>query len=281
MNSLVYNIIIFEECETFSIFYSLEVVILIYLVNSQSTATNKSIFDSVSACTSGHPPLSLNTCWTLLNHPLGISRARKEEAKLVTTVAEKVGKQHMEEIGRERVETGLIRLRQMLDQVGAAKAKSVRPNAKKKKKKGTGETWIPAEGTVNKALSKTPQKRLVNEQIIWTDSQLTAHDASLAANRNLEEYTLQVRGILQQFCTTDPFYTKNQQMDLKWKKLYSPGYNLLFDIISIPSEVFFISINEVVDACGIPSRVLLLKKISQLLFVARTNNLRCCALKKR
>ncbi len=41
-------------------------------------------------------------------------------------------------------------------------------------------------------------------------------------------------------------------MDLKSKNLYSPGYKLLFDIIAIPNEAFFIPIDEFVDACGIP-----------------------------
>ncbi len=50
---------------------------------------------------------------------------------------------------------------------------------------------------------------------------------------------------------------KNQQMDLKSKKLYSPGYNLRFDITAIPIETFFISIDEFVDACGIPLQFLL------------------------
>ncbi len=34
------------------------------------------------------------------------------------------------------------------------------------------------------------------------------------------------------------------------KKLYSPGYNLLVDIITILSEVFFIPVDEFIDACG-------------------------------
>ncbi len=41
-------------------------------------------------------------------------------------------------------------------------------------------------------------------------------------------------------------WTSNQ------KKHYSPGYKLLCDIITISSEAFFISINEFVDAYGIP-----------------------------
>ncbi len=45
-------------------------------------------------------------------------------------------------------------------------------------------------------------------------------------------------------------------MDLKPKTLYSSGYDLLFDIIAIPSEAFFVSINEFADACGIPHQVL-------------------------
>ncbi len=42
----------------------------------------------------------------------------------------------------------------------------------------------------------------------------------------------------------------------KWtsnkKKTYSPDYNLLFDIIIIPSETIFVSIDEFVDTCGMP-----------------------------
>ncbi len=63
--------------------------------------------------------------------------------------------------------------------------------------------------------------------------------------------------VLQKFCVADLFSTKNQQMDFKPKNLYSLGYNILFDIIAIPSEAFFISIAGFVDACGIPCRVLL------------------------
>ncbi len=48
-----------------------------------------------------------------------------------------------------------------------------------------------------------------------------------------------IRGVPQKFCVADPFYTKNQQMYLALKKLNSPGYNLLFEIITIPSEEFF------------------------------------------
>ncbi len=42
---------------------------------------------------------------------------------------------------------------------------------------------------------------------------------------------------LQKFCTADLVSTKNQQMDLKPKKFYSP-YNLLFNITAILSEAF-------------------------------------------
>ncbi len=44
-------------------------------------------------------------------------------------------------------------------------------------------------------------------------------------------------------------------MELKAKQLHSPGYSLLFDIIAIPNEAFFISIDEFVDLCGIPCQV--------------------------
>ncbi len=50
---------------------------------------------------------------------------------------------------------------------------------------------------------------------------------------------------------------KNQQMDLKPKKIYFLGYNLLFDIIGILGEAFFISIDEFVDDCSIPHWLLL------------------------
>ncbi len=54
------------------------------------------------------------------------------------------------------------------------------------------------------------------------------------------------------------FSAKNQQIDLKRKKpLYSPCYNPLFYIITIPSEAFFISIDEFVDTCSVPCRVFL------------------------
>ncbi len=67
-----------------------------------------------------------------------------------------------------------------------------------------------------------------------------------------------IQGILQKFCITDPFSTKNRQIDLdvRSKNFFSPGYNLLFDIISIPNEVFFLLIDEFVDACNILSHVL-------------------------
>ncbi len=61
----------------------------------------------------------------------------------------------------------------------------------------------------------------------------------------------------QEFCIADPFFTKNQQMDLKPKRLYSPDYNLLFDIIAISGEAFFVLIYEFIDACGIQCQVLL------------------------
>ncbi len=54
----------------------------------------------------------------------------------------------------------------------------------------------------------------------------------------------------------DPFSTKNQQMDLKPKRLYSPRHNLLVGIITVSGEAFFISADEFVDARGIPYRVL-------------------------
>ncbi len=44
-------------------------------------------------------------------------------------------------------------------------------------------------------------------------------------------------------------------------KNYSPGYDLLFDIITIPSEAFFVSINEFVDAHSIPRHILLFNSL--------------------
>ncbi len=46
-------------------------------------------------------------------------------------------------------------------------------------------------------------------------------------------------------------------MDFKPKKLYSQGYNQLFDISALHSETFFVLIDEFVVACGIPCQVLL------------------------
>ncbi len=46
-------------------------------------------------------------------------------------------------------------------------------------------------------------------------------------------------------------------MDHKLKKLYSPGYNLLFDIIAILKWGILISVDQFVDACGISHWVLL------------------------
>ncbi len=64
-------------------------------------------------------------------------------------------------------------------------------------------------------------------------------------------------GILQKFCVADEFSAENQQINLKPKKLYSAGYtsNLLFDIIAIHKEAFFILIDEFVDACALHTSV--------------------------
>ncbi len=54
---------------------------------------------------------------------------------------------------------------------------------------------------------------------------------------------IKLRGVLQKFCVAEPFFAKNQQMNLKpktKKKLYSRGYNLLLNIITIPSDTFFV-----------------------------------------
>ncbi len=73
--------------------------------------------------------------------------------------------------------------------------------------------------------------------------------ASLYKPKNL------LRVVLQKFCITDPFFTKNQEMNLKPKNLYSPDYNLLFNITTIPSKAFVVFIDEFVG--GIPHQVLL------------------------
>ncbi len=46
-------------------------------------------------------------------------------------------------------------------------------------------------------------------------------------------------------------------MNLRPKKFYSSGYKLIFNIIALHRETFFVFIDEFVDACGIPHRVLL------------------------
>ncbi len=40
------------------------------------------------------------------------------------------------------------------------------------------------------------------------------------------------------------------------KKLFSPGYNLLFDIITVPSKAVSVSSDEFIDAYGIPQQIL-------------------------
>ncbi len=67
-----------------------------------------------------------------------------------------------------------------------------------------------------------------------------------------QNHSHKIWGVIQKFCIADLFSVKNQQMGLKPKKLYSPGYNLLFDLITISSQAFFVSINEFVDASPIP-----------------------------
>ncbi len=61
------------------------------------------------------------------------------------------------------------------------------------------------------------------------------------------------------------------------KKLYSLSYHLFFDIITVPSKAIFVSIDEFVDACGIPRQVLLFDslplRISLLVLVCPTLNL--------
>ncbi len=80
----------------------------------------------------------------------------------------------------------------------------------------------------------------------------------------LHSTTIYVRGVLQKFGIADPFSAKNQQMDFKLKKLYSP-------------DAFFIWIEEFVDACYIPHRVPLFKGLllqgSSLVLVYPTLNL--------
>ncbi len=66
----------------------------------------------------------------------------------------------------------------------------------------------------------------------------------------------------------------------KWtwnKKNYSLGYNLLFDIVTIPCEAFFILVDDFVDACGISCRFLFFNSLplcsSLLIVVCSTLNL--------
>ncbi len=60
-------------------------------------------------------------------------------------------------------------------------------------------------------------------------------------------------GVLQKFCIG---LHKNLTNGPQKKKLDSPHYNPLFDIISIPNEAFFISIDEFVDVCALPNWVI-------------------------
>ncbi len=86
--------------------------------------------------------------------------------------------------------------------------------------------------------------------------------------------------VLQKFCVTNPFSAMNRQMGLKPKQLYSPGYNSLFDVITILSDLvrhFVVLINEFVGACGIPCRVFLFGSLplwgSLFILVHSTSNL--------
>ncbi len=45
-----------------------------------------------------------------------------------------------------------------------------------------------------------------------------------------------VGGVLQKFCIVDPFSAKKTTNRPQTKKIYSLGYSLLFDIITIPSS---------------------------------------------
>ncbi len=56
-----------------------------------------------------------------------------------------------------------------------------------------------------------------------------------------------VRRVLQKFCMSSKATNGPQTK----KKLYSPGYNPLFNKIVIPIEAFFVCIGEFVDAYGI------------------------------
>ncbi len=84
-----------------------------------------------------------------------------------------------------------------------------------------------------------------------------------------------IRAVRQKFCSANSFSAKNQQMDLKPKKLYSTGYELLFGIITIPSETFFLSIDEFVDVCSIAWYVHLFDSLLHwdllLLFICPSN----------
>ncbi len=55
-------------------------------------------------------------------------------------------------------------------------------------------------------------------------------------------------------------------MYLKPKKLYPPGYNLLVNVIAMPSEAFFLWIDEFVDACDTYTTLGPFKKINYSFF---------------
>ncbi len=59
----------------------------------------------------------------------------------------------------------------------------------------------------------------------------------------------------------DAQFILHMVLSLKPKKLYSPHYNLLFDIIAILSEAFCVLSDEFVDACNIPCWVLLFNSL--------------------
>ncbi len=63
---------------------------------------------------------------------------------------------------------------------------------------------------------------------------------------------------------------KINKWTLNQKNFKSPDYNILFNMIAIFSEAFFVSISEFVDACGIPGQVLLFWQSTASMFVTCT-----------
>ncbi len=70
--------------------------------------------------------------------------------------------------------------------------------------------------------------------------------------------------------TVPSTYWMRQHTVLPFHSMCTRSYNLLFDIIIIPSEAFFISIDEFVDACGITIPGLFFSKKLVAAFRARS-----------